>query len=241
MLNYVLMDDDIKHNLNMKKRLDFIFAKHGIEAATRLIATKPADVLQYSMENLNEDNVYFLDVDFGCDITGIELATKIRKYDARSYIVFVSAYPEFVMLSLKTKIFDFLIKPISIGILEKCILSLHKDFQSVRSDEKQTLVLKSGLKVYQLNMEDIIFLEKFGHLLVVHTLNGQISGTDSLENIKNKLDNNKFFRCHKSFIVNISHIQEIDFKNNLISFRNRESCSFSKRYKKELKIKCMAL
>jgi len=241
MLNYIIMDDDIKHNLNMKKRLDYIFDKHRIEAVTKLLATEPSDVLKYSIENIDKDNVYFLDVDFGSDITGIELAMKIREHDARSYIIFVSAHPEFVMPSLKTKTFDFLVKPISTEILEKCILSIHKDFQSLRNEEKQTLVLKSGLKVYQLNIEDIIFLEKFGHLLVVHTFNGQIRSMESLENVENKLDSNKFFRCHKSYIANIHHIEEIDYKNNLIFFRNRENCLFSKRCKKELKIKCSVL
>jgi Response regulator of the LytR/AlgR family len=239
MLNYVLMDDDTEHNLNMQKRLDYILAKHGMKADTRLIATEPDAVLRYSTENIDRDNVYFLDVDCGCDITGIELAMKIREHDARSYIVFISAHPEFVLPSLKTKIFDFLVKPISTGLLEKCIVSIHKDFQSVRKYEKQTLVLKSGLKVYQLNMDDIIFIEKFGHLLVVHTLNGQITGMESLENIAGKLDGNQFFRCHKSFIANCDHIEEIDFKNNLIIFNNQESCSISKRCKKELKLKCM--
>ena len=239
MLKYVIMDDEIKHNLNMKKRLDNIFDKHSLEAVTKLVATEPSDVLQYSIENVNEDNVYFLDVDFGCDITGIEVAMQIREHDARSYIIFISAHPEFVMPSLKTKIFDFLVKPISIDTLEKCILSIHKDFLSLRKDEKQTFILKSGVKVYQLNMEDIIFLEKFGHQLVVHTLNGQISSLDSLENVKNKLDSNNFFRCHKSYIANLHHIEEIDYKNNLIFFKNRENCLLSKRYKKELKIKCL--
>lgn len=235
------MDDDVEHNLNMQKRLDYIFAKHAMEAETRLITTEPEDVLKYCIENIDRDNVYFLDVDFGCDITGIELAMKIREHDAMAYIVFVSAHPEFVMPSLKTKIFDFLIKPISTGLLEKCILAIQKDFHSVKKFENRALVFKSGVKIYQLNMDDIVFLEKFGHLLVVHTLNGQITGMESLDNIENKLDNNLFLRCHKSFIANLNHIKEIDFKNNLIIFGNRESCSFSKRYKKELKMKCITL
>ena len=78
MLNYIIMDDEIEHNLNMKKRLDQIFEKHRMEAATSLVATEPADVLKYSIETVENDNVYFLDVDFGCDINGIELAQKIR-------------------------------------------------------------------------------------------------------------------------------------------------------------------
>ena len=235
MLNFILMDDDAKHNENMKKRLDHIFDKHGIEAVTRLVSTDASQVMEYSKENLGADNVYFLDVDFGCEINGIDLAAEIRKSDARSYFVFVSAHPEFVMPSLKTKVFDFLVKPISLETLEKCVINVYNDSISLKKDPGQTLSIKSGINVYHLNVEDILFLEKYGHLLVIHTLNGQIRSKESLVNIEAKLDRSKFFQCHKSYIVNIDHITEIDNKNNLISFRNGETCLISKRHKRELK------
>lgn len=241
MLNFILMDDELQHNIHMKKRLDSIFDRHGLEACMGLSATKPSEVLAYSLDNLERNNVYFLDVDLSCDLNGIELAMKIREHDARSYIIFVSAHPEFVMPSLKTKIFDFLVKPISLEILEKCVLSIYRDHMSLKNDKKQLLLLKSGLKVYQINTDEIVFLEKFGHLLVVHTLKGQITSHESLDNIAGKLDEQWFCRCHKSYIANIKHIAEINYKNNLINFKNGESCILSKRCKKELKLKCPAL
>jgi len=241
MLNFILIDDEKDHNIHMEKRLDIIFKKHGIEADIGLSTTLPSQVLKYSADNIGKDNVYFLDVDFGCGMNGIELAMKVREHDARSYIIFVSAHPEFVMPSLKTKIFDFLVKPISIETLEKCIISICRDLTSLKEDKKPTLLLKSGLKVFQINVDEIVFLEKFGHLLIVHTVNGQIRSHESLENIAGKLDADKFCRCHKSYIANIKHIKEINNKSNLIIFNNGEVCIFSKRCKKELKTKCAAV
>ena len=235
MLHFILMDDDINHNRNIKKRLDYLFEKHRIEAVTTLSAIDPSQVLQYSAENIGADNVYFLDVDFGCDINGIDLAARIRKTDAQAYFVFVSAHPEFVMPSLKTKVFDFLIKPISLETLEKCVLSIYRDFVSIKKEDGLILSIKSGINVYYINIDDILFLEKFGHLLVIHTLNGQIRSKESFVNIENRLDHTKFFQCHKSYIVNIDYIAEIDNKNNMIIFKNGESCLLSKRHKKELR------
>jgi Response regulator of the LytR/AlgR family len=238
MLNFIIMDDEQKHNVNMKRRLDYIFEKHCIDAVTRLTASDPSQVLEYSMENVDSDNVYFLDVDLGCEINGIDLAAQIRNYDARSYFVFVSAHPEFVMPSLKTKIFDFLVKPISLEILEKCVLDIYKDSVSLKKEAGQILSIKSGINVHQLKIEEIIFLEKYGHILVVHTVNGQIRSKESLATIENRLDQNKFFKSHKSYLVNIDQISEIDNKNNLIHFKNGESCLMSKGHKKELKLAC---
>lgn len=238
MLNFIIMDDDLKHNENIKKRLDYIFEKHCINAITRLTASDPSKVLKYSMENVEKDNVYFLDVDLGCDINGIKLAAQIREYDTCSYFVFVSAHPEFVMPSLKTKIFDFLVKPISFETLEKCVINILKDSLLLKKETGKTLSIKSGINMYHLNIEDIIFLEKYGHILVVHTSNGQIRSNESLVNIETRLDQSKFFKSHKSYLINIDQISEIDNKNNLIYFKNGESCFLSKRRKKELKVIC---
>lgn len=239
MINFIIMDDEEKHNRNMESRLECIFKKHSIEAVVKLSATDPSQVINYCMEN-RMDNVYLLDVDFGSSINGIDLAHKIREYDMQSYIVFVSAHPEYVMSSLKTKIFDFLVKPISIETLERCILTIYKDYTDLNKEKRHNLVVKSGLNVYQIDPEDIIFFEKYGHLLIIHTQNGQIRCKESLENIMHKLDEN-FTKCHKSYLVNIGYIARIDNQDNIIYFKNGESCLLSKRCKKELNIICSAL
>lgn len=241
MLNFILMDDDMNHNHNMKKGLEYIFRKYDIEADTMLTATEPYPVLEYSIHNSDEYNVYLLDVDFGCDINGVELALKIRENDVLAYIVFVSGHPEFVMSSLKAKIFDFLVKPISLETLEKCIVKIYKDFILINKNKRTLLAVKSGFHVYQINTQNIFFLEKYGHLLIIHTNNGQIRSKESLDNIMTKLDHKKFYKCHKSYLVNLDQITEIDNENNCIYFNNGESCLFSKRCKKELNLLCSVI
>lgn len=142
------------------------------------------------------------------------------------------------MPSLKTKVFDYLIKPVSIQTLDACVCSINKDFKKVNSKNVQSLNIKSGFVQYNLNPDEIIFFEKFGHVLVVHTASGKIESSESLESIEKKLDYNMFFRCHKSYIVNLSYISQIDYPKNAIYLKNGETCIVSKRCKKELKEKC---
>jgi len=238
MHQFIILDDDTIHNNNTKKRLEAIFIKYGFQASIAVNTADPNEVIEYCLKNNTQNNIYLLDVNIHSGMTGIDVASVVRKQDAKAYIVFVSAHPEYVMPSLKTKVFDYLIKPVSIEMLESCIISIFKDFENLNLDEPQTLSIKSGCNVYNMMIDDIIYFEKFGHLLVVHTDTGRIESTESLDKIEQKLEKTRFFRCHKSYIVNLSYISRIDYPNNKIYLKNGEDCLVSKRCKKELKAIC---
>jgi two-component system response regulator AgrA len=238
MLYFIVLDDDLAHNTNTVKRLQGIFNDYDMEAQIALKATRPEEVVEYSSKNKTENNVYLLDVNVQSNINGIDVANIIRQQEVNAYIVFVSAYPEYVIPSLKTKVFDYLIKPISSDMLTECINSIHKDFMKVNAVKDPSIVIKSGFNIYTLNLNEILYFEKYGHLLVVHNFSGKIESAESLDSIELKLDNKKFFRCHKFFIINISHIVRIDFLSNVVYLKNDETCAVSKRCKKELKNIC---
>lgn len=238
MLHFIILDDDATHNLNTKKRLEQMFEMNDLEASIALNTTRPSEVIEYCSKNSSRNNVYLLDVDVQCRMNGIDVAGIIREHDAKAYIVFVSGHPEYVMQSLKTKVFDYLIKPISTSMLKGCINSVFKDFDKIRGIKGQVLSIKSGFNIYNLEFDEIVYLEKFGHLLVTHTTLGEIESSESLDSIEQKLDPKRFVRCHKSYIVNISYISRIDYPNSMIYLKNGKTCAVSKRCKKELKEAC---
>ena len=62
--------------------------------------TSPYDILDYVSEN-EVTGLYFLDLDLGCDINGIELAKTIRARDSRGFIMFVTADAESHVLTFQ--------------------------------------------------------------------------------------------------------------------------------------------
>ena len=238
MHHFIILDDDTIHNNNTRRRLELLFIKNEFQATITLNTTNPSDVIEYCLKNNTQNNVYLLDVNVQSKITGIDVAGIVRKQDVKAYIVFISAHPEYVMPSLKTKVFDYLIKPVSIEVLESCITSIFMDYIKLNMKQVQTLRIKSGFNVYNLILDDIIYFEKFGHLLVVHTISGRIESSESLDSIEQKLEKVRFFRCHKSYIINISYISRIDYPNSVIYLKNGQECLVSKRCKKELKSRC---
>jgi two-component system response regulator AgrA len=210
-----------------------------LEASIALNTTSPNEVLEYNRIHKERNNIYLLDVNVRNKITGIDVAAMIRSQEAGAYIVFISAHPEYVMLSLKARIFDYLIKPVSIETLETCISAIMRDYAQLSNKNTiPTLSVKSGFEIYSIPQDEIVYFEKYGHVLVIHTVTDRIEGTESLENMELKLDKDKFFRCHKSYLINLDFISHIDYPNNLIFLKNGENCSVSKRNKKELKQIC---
>lgn len=241
MYYFIILDDDILHIKSTVKRLEIVIRKHQLQAEIALNTTNPKEVIEYSKNNSSRSNIYLLDVDVKHDITGIDVASTIRKMEAKAYIIFISAYPEFVMPSLKAKIFDYLIKPVCEEMLETCIISVIDDFTRLKESinkKSQFLSIKTGFEIYHIVHHEIIYMEKYGHLLVIHTLAGRIESSQSLESIEQKLDKSQFFRCHKSYIVNLSHISRVDYPNNIIYLKSGDNCLVSKRSKKELRLLC---
>lgn len=63
--------------------------------------------------------------------------------------------------------------------------------------------------------KDIVYIEYVKHSVIVHLKEEDIRCNCSMASIESKLDENLFFRCHSSYIVNISKIDKIDDKNYL--------------------------
>lgn len=136
------------------------------------------------------------------------------------------------MVSFKTKAFDFLVKPVYKDALELSIKRLWEDY--VQSKKSKTLSVKSGSNIYVLDINNILYLEKFGQIMIVHTKNSTIRTYESLETMQRKLEDSGFFRCHKSYLINLRHIKNISIADSKIKMSNGEYCLISRNCKKEL-------
>jgi len=238
MLYFIVCDDNSSHNQNLEKRLGIILKSVGGKGMIALITEKGEDVLRYAQKNTDKTNVYLLDINLKEELTGVDIARKIREIDKRAYFIFISAYQEYSLLSLKTKAFDFLVKPINLEVLEKCIKLLIEDY--LASKKKEILTIKTGSTVYNINIATILFLEKYRQVLVIHTSSEIIQCHDSLRKMEDILLPHGFFRCHKSYLVNTGRIKRVDRQRNLIVMDSGNICHLSRTFKKEFLNKLIA-
>lgn len=237
MLNFIICDDEKIHNENLKKYITEILSQHQISGKISLCTENPKDVWEYSQTHDNEfGNVYLLDIDFNSDlISGISLARKIRESDRGAYIIFISAHREYTMPSFEIKTFDFLLKPVPLERVEQCLISLYEDYCYYKNHKsRKTISIKAGTMMYIINIGDIYFFEKQRQILITHTKNGVFRSYETLDSMETQLKTQKFYRSHKSYLINLRYVDHLAINTNLVYMTNRAKCLVSRNKKKEL-------
>lgn len=223
MLNFVLCDDNLSAIDRLSKMLNSILISHDLKGQITFTTTNPLDLLDYVQNNTV--HVLLLDIDLKSSTTGLQIAEKIRSVDKSIYIIFVTGHFEFGMLAYKYKTFDFLQKPLTKERFEETILRLYSDVfgdktKYIRLDNDKTVIKENSIR----------FIKKEGMKVIFHTDTRDYETYSSFNKISDMLPYN-FVRCHKSYIVNMAKITDIDITNNLILFNKNDQCYIGPKYK----------
>jgi len=231
MLSFVVCDDNKAILDRLVKMLESLFIKHHFDAEVSFASTDAIDTMKY-LENNNNIHALFLDIDLKSNISGLDLAEKVRKNNKQVYIVFTSAHLEYILKAYQYKTFDFMPKPITIERLEDTILRMMDDVNS--SDKKSHFILVDNKNTI-INEDSINFIKKDGMKLVFYTDSKTYETYSSFNKISGKLSSN-FLRCHKSYIANINKITDISPTKNTIVFDNENNlkCFIGPKYKNKI-------
>ena len=225
MLDFIICDDN-KHSLDkLNQMLNSIFISKNIDARISFNTNNPHSLIEYL--NNNSANVLFLDIDLKSDINGLEIANLIRKKDKKIYIIFTTAHLEYGFIAYKFKTFDYLSKPIT---LERLSDTINRLIDDINFDNSTFLRLDNNKTIIKEN--SIQYIKKDGMKVVFHTENRVYETYSSFKKILPMLSNN-FVQCHKSYIVNLNKILNIDVVNSSISLENLKdfTCDIGPKYK----------
>ena len=225
MLNFILCDDNPQTLKSISKMLESIFIEKQYDANIAYKSTNGNDILKF-IETNNID-VAILDINLNSNISGIDIAKKIRKNNKNMYIIFITGHLEYMLEAYQYKTFDFIAKPITHPRLEHTIKRLFEDIKGfpkryIKIDSKNTIIDENTIE----------YIKRDGMKLVFHSKNKDYEAYSSFNKIQNTLPNN-FIRCHKSFIVNMNLIKDVDPVINSISFSDDSICDIGPKYKKD--------
>lgn len=226
MLNFVICDDNLNILDKFSKILENIFTKHGYDAKIGLKTDDVDELLDYI--NDNKTDVLILDINLKSDKTGLEIASKVRERNKDTYFIFTTAHLEYAMMAYKFKTFDYLAKPVTSDRIEETIVRLFNDINGfpkkyIKIDNKKTIIDEA----------EILYIKRDGMKLIFHTKSRDYQTYSSFNKIQNSLPKN-FIRSHKSYIVNINNIENIDFVTNTISFDSTSTCVIGPKFKDDL-------
>ena len=223
MLNFVLCDDNFNAIEKLSKMLNSILISHNLKGQITYSTTNPNDLLKFVKNNPTD--VLLLDIDLKSSTSGLQIAEKIRAVDKDIYIIFVTGHFEFGMVAYRYKTFDFLQKPLTKERFEETILRLYSDIfgnktDYIKLDNDKTVIKENTIR----------FIKKDGMKVIFHTDTRDYETYSSFSKISDMLPYN-FVRCHKSYIVNIDKITDIDMNDNLVFFNKTDKCYIGPKYK----------
>lgn len=240
MLKVFICEDNKEQRERFSKIVQDVLLIENYDIELGLVTSDPNELINY-IDNNDLSGLYFLDIDLKSEINGIELATKIRKYDPRGFIVFITTHAEMSYLTFiyKVEAMDYIIKDNYNNIRERiqqCIADAHTKYSAKSTELQKIFTIKSDDKIVNIEYRKILFFETSPtiHKVIVHAVDRQIEFYAKMKEIEEKLDD-RFYRCHKSFIVNKDNIKEIDVNNRCIYMINGEQCLISTRLMKGLK------
>ena len=134
----------------------------------------------------------------------METARKIRQRGIQTPLVFLTATPDFALESYDVHAFGYLLKPVSEEKLTALLRRLLGHY-----DRPRVCVQWERQKRY-LFLDEIIYVESQNHTIHIHLSSGEVlDSKEKLGDLESLLDE-RFLRCHQSFLVNMSYIADVD-------------------------------
>lgn len=209
----LIADDDAGMRLLMRKLLE---KSGGFTLCGE--ASDGAELLALAAEH--HPQLVLLDVEMP-GVSGVDCARELQDSDPQTILIFATAHDKYMADAFEVYAFDYLLKPFkaerALATLEraKSVLKTREDAaQSARPVEPRPqsgrILLKHRDGVSVINMEDILLVQREERATVLYTVNdGRYVTGDSLADVEARLDPALFMRCHKSYIINLSHVDSI--------------------------------
>lgn len=135
---------------------------------------------------------------------GLDICKKLRKDGFMGDIVFVTDKPEYAIDAFSVDARGYILKPYSPQHVFE-VLDRVTSFSSL-----QTIAIKIGRQFIKVPIFGIMYIESCAHDCVFHCRQDSVyTSRCKLDDVQADINNSKFIRCHKSYLVNMNYVQSI--------------------------------
>lgn len=223
-INCIIVEDE---PLAIEKLSDFINEYEALHLVKSF--TKPLEAIAF----LQEQNVdlIFLDIQMK-GLNGIQF---MKSLSHKPHIIITSAYDKYALECYEHNVSDYLLKPYSfdrfVKSVNKVIEAINEKQKAHDTKNKEAIFVHTEYRLERIVLKDILYIEGMKDYLKIVTHEKKIMTLQSFKNILNMLPNDNFIRVHKSYIVALNNIENIERNRIKIA---EELIPVSDTYKTEL-------
>ena len=188
--------------------------------ATASSAIEAAEILQQAPVDL-----MFLDINMP-HLTGVDF---VRMTDNLPMVIFTTAYPDYALTGYELNVVDYLLKPFSFDRFFKAVTKAYELYclkkngttpAETPSGTPDYIMVRVEYSTVRINIADIEFVEGLKDYVKIARPDRNYVTKSSMKNVEEKLPQDRFFRIHKSFIVNLDRVNAFE-NNHVIIGANR--------------------
>ena len=212
-MNCIIIDDDATARLIIKQ-----LCNKSEQVSVKEEFSSAIDAIKYL--NSNDVDLIFLDIHMPT-FSGFDF---IQTLKSPPKIILTTSDKNFALQAFEYEcVVDYLVKPITLERFEKSLLKLsHLEDAKVSVDETVSkkeanfIYVSVDRRLVKINIPDIYFVEAKGDYISIKTENKNYIVHSTLKKIEDKLPSSLFLRIHRSFVINISEIIDIEDNSVLI-------------------------
>jgi len=177
-------------------KIDFLELRGVCEDAIQLnnlLKQAPVDLL-------------FLDIEMPY-VSGIEFLTNTV---SPPKVIFTTAYERYAIKGYELDVLDYLLKPISFERFMKAANKAYEFFNSNHEPATQYLFVKTDSKLEKVNFAEILFVEAMENYVGIYLAGKKLIIHSTLKALQEKLPVQDFLQPHKSYLINLNHINSIE-------------------------------
>lgn len=144
-------------------------------------------------------------------LSGMELASDLRRMDDAASIIFLTSSPEFAIEGYSVHALAYLLKPVK---REKLFKALDHALAHRCKQTHDEILVRSDSKLMSISLSSIEYIEARQEKLVYYLCSGQIiESIGTLFALEQQLSgDSRFIKPHRSYLVNMTYIQGLDGK-----------------------------
>ena len=218
MLSIAVCDDEVIECSNMARKIKDILEEMKIPCIIRQFRSG-GELLQA----LESFDIVFLDIIMQ-DLDGMKTAQIFREKGSDKILIFVSSSREYVFEAYDVEAFQYLMKPVDERKLKSV---LQKAVFKTENHSQEFIIVSRERQKKKVFLDDIYYFEIKGRIVYVHGAEGIFTYYEQIGELENKLRDKGFFRCHKSYLINLKHVD--GYNRQEVILENGEKIVIAKR------------
>ncbi|MFA9378321.1 MAG: LytR/AlgR family response regulator transcription factor [Lachnotalea sp.] len=207
-MKIAIVDDEQKERALLSEYIEQYASQTGIKLETLVFDSGDAILNGYKVSF----DIIIFDIDMP-GTNGMDTAKRIRLIDKQVTILFVTNIAQYAIDGYAVEAVDYIIKPI--GYYE---FSMKFQRAIGRAVQKKThvIVIDTVEGIRHIKTSEVLYVEVMSHYLIFHTEDTVYKTRGSMKEQKEVLMPYHFCRVHKSYLVNLERVEEIQTKSVLV-------------------------